>query len=75
MEEDKRLYLQVGLPVGVAVVTFIITFFLRKIAYKRFRLWASRTRSGFDDLMVRSTRLASLLWCIWLSIYLGFVAS
>jgi hypothetical protein len=40
-----------------------------------FRIWAARTRTGWDDFMVRSTTIASFLWCLWLSIYLGLITS
>jgi moderate conductance mechanosensitive channel len=67
--------MQYILPVGIAIIIFAIAFFLRRIAYKRFRIWAARTKSKWDDIMVHSTSLASFLWCLWLGIYSGLVSS
>jgi moderate conductance mechanosensitive channel len=69
------LYIQVGLPVGISIMVFIMTFLLRHFAYKRFRMWAAGTKHCWDDIMVRSTSPASILWCLWLSIYGGVLAS
>jgi moderate conductance mechanosensitive channel len=66
------LLIQFVLPIGIAMIIFALAFFLRRIAYKRFRIWAARTSS---KCMVRSTRITSFLWCIWLGIYLGLVTS
>jgi small-conductance mechanosensitive channel len=68
------LLIQFFLPIGIAMIIFAFAFFLRRIAYKRFRIWAARTSSKWDDFMVRSTSIASFLWCLWLGIYLGLVA-
>jgi moderate conductance mechanosensitive channel len=69
------LNIQLLIPVGVAIVIFVITFFLRRVAYRRFSIWATGTRTAWDDILVNSTRLASILWCVWLSIYLGLITS
>jgi moderate conductance mechanosensitive channel len=69
------LYLQIGLPLGIAIAVFALTFLLRSIAYKRFRIWAAGTRHGWEDIMVRYTSVASILWCFWLSINGGIFGS
>jgi small conductance mechanosensitive channel len=34
--------------------------------------WTAKTTTKFDDIMVRETRIATLLWCILLGIYVGW---
>jgi small-conductance mechanosensitive channel len=63
------------LPAVVAIVIFLVTLFLRKMLYRFFRIWAAKTQTRWDDIMVGSTWIASLLWCLSLSLYGGFVVS
>jgi small conductance mechanosensitive channel len=62
---------QVALPVGAAVVVLLLAYLVRRIVYSRLYRQAAKTQSRWDDTIVRTTRVASLLWCIWLGIYTG----
>jgi moderate conductance mechanosensitive channel len=66
--------LKLAIPLGVVIVVIALTLFLRNLFYKRLNKWANKTKSRWDDILISSTRIASILWCIWLGIYLGFVA-
>ncbi|MDD4877228.1 MAG: hypothetical protein PHQ86_08915, partial [Dehalococcoidales bacterium] len=59
-------------PVGIGMVVLIAAIFLRRYLSARIHKLAAKTKTGFDDIMVHETRIASLLWCIWLSIYAGY---
>jgi moderate conductance mechanosensitive channel len=61
-----------ALPVGCGIAIIIVTFFLRRFLYKYIHKLTARTRTCFDDILVKDTRLASLLWCIWLGLWAGF---
>ena len=61
----------IALPVGVALVVIALAYLVRRIVYSRLYKQAARTESRWDDIIVNTTRLASLLWCIWLGIYAG----
>ncbi len=43
--------------------------------HKNIQKLASKTKTQFDDILIRKTRLPTLLWCFWLGIYVGFTAS
>ncbi len=60
------------LPVGIALVIIIVALLLRKVLYSYIRRLASKTRSDFDDILIRDTRPATLLWSIWLGLIAGF---
>jgi moderate conductance mechanosensitive channel len=61
-----------ALPVGCGIAIIIVTLFLRSFLYKYIHKLTARTRTCFDDILVKDTRLASLLWCIWLGLWAGF---
>ena len=59
-------------PVGIGIVVIIAAVFLRRYLYAHIHKLASKTRTCFDDIIIHETRIASLLWCIWLGIYVGY---
>jgi MscS family membrane protein len=59
-------------PVGIGIAVIIATIFLRWFLYARIHKLASKTKTRFDDIVIHETRIASLLWCIWLGIYAGY---
>jgi small-conductance mechanosensitive channel len=59
-------------PVVIGIVVIIATIFSRRYLYAYMHKLASKTKTCFDDIMVHETRIASLLWCIWLGIYAGY---
>jgi moderate conductance mechanosensitive channel len=67
--------IKVAVPAGVAIVVIVLTLFLRNLFYKLLHKLVAKTRTNLDDTLVSSTRIASMLWCIWLGIYLGLLAS
>lgn len=60
------------LPVGIGVAVIAITLALRHWLHWYIHKLASKTKTCFDDIIIRDTRLATLLWCIWLGIYAGW---
>lgn len=65
----------VAVPVVVAAVIIVVALWLRRLLYKKLHTWAARTETRWDDLVVRETRLASLVWCFWLGIYGGMLVA
>jgi moderate conductance mechanosensitive channel len=59
------------IPIGVFV--FILALFLiaRHIIYSRLHKRALKTKTLWDDILLRTTRTASLLWSVWLGIYVS----
>jgi moderate conductance mechanosensitive channel len=75
MDLWTNIAIKVAVPAGVAIAIIALTLLLRKLFYKRLHKWVKKTRTNLDDALVNSTRIASMLWCIWLGIYLGLLAS
>ncbi len=59
-------------PTGIGVAVTIVALLLRAIIYRRLHKWAAKTETKWDDIVIGSTRFASLLWCFFLGIYAGF---
>jgi moderate conductance mechanosensitive channel len=56
--------------IGVAII--VILYFLRRLLYSFIHKLTAKTATLFDDILVRETRIATLLWCIWLGIWAGY---
>jgi len=68
---SSETLLPLAVPAGVGLAVIILTLILRHFVHKNIHKLCARTRTCFDDIIVRDTRLASLMWCIWLGIYVG----
>ena len=42
---------------------------VRRFIYRRLHKWAARTETEWDDIIIHSTRIASLLWCFFLGVF------
>ncbi len=63
--------LDVVIPVCIGILITLFALLLRWLVYRQLHKWAKRTESPWDDIIIESTRLASLAWCFWLGIYGG----
>ncbi|MBN1190199.1 MAG: mechanosensitive ion channel family protein [Dehalococcoidales bacterium] len=61
-----------ALPLSIGLVIIVILFVLRIYLYRYIHKLALKTSTCFDDILVRYTRIASILWCIWIGIYTGW---
>lgn len=63
----------------VPVITFLTVlisgFILRRILFRRFLHWASRTKSHLDDIVIASTKGPFIIWCAMFGIYFAFKTS
>lgn len=59
-------------PVIAGIAVGAVMLFLRWYLYSIIHKLASKTKTVFDDIIIRETKLASLFWCIWLGIYAGY---
>ena len=66
---NKNEILRWVVPIGIGVVVTVLTLLLRKTIYWRLQKWAEKTETKWDDVLIHSTRLASMLWCFFLGIY------
>jgi hypothetical protein len=69
---NRETLLPLAVPVGIGLAIIILTIVLRRYLYGHLHRLASKSKTTFDDIMIRETRVVSLLWCIWLGIYAGW---
>jgi len=66
---------RVALPIGVLILVTGLALLLRRFIYGRLHKWAAKTETEWDDILIHSTRTASLLWCLFLGIYTAVEAA
>lgn len=69
-EPDNPL-LKIIVPFGIALFTIILLYLIRSIIHSRLHKWAKLKSNRWDKVIIRNTRVVSLIWCIWLGIYLA----
>lgn len=58
-------------PIGAGVVALLVLLLVRKLLYMQLQKWAARTKTEVDDVIIYSTKPASLFWCLMLAIYIA----
>ncbi|MCX5991671.1 MAG: mechanosensitive ion channel family protein [Chloroflexi bacterium] len=66
---NKNEILRWVVPIGIGVAVMVLTLLLRRTIYWRLHKWAAKTETKWDDVLIHSTRIASMLWCFFLGIY------
>jgi moderate conductance mechanosensitive channel len=61
-----------ALPVVCGIAIVVITLFLRRYLYRYICKLTAKTKTCFDDIIVKDTGLATILWCAWLGLWAGF---
>jgi len=62
---------KVFIPSTVAVLSALILFAVRAIAFKVLHKWAGKTETQIDDIVIKSLKTPSILWCIAIGLYIG----
>jgi small-conductance mechanosensitive channel len=65
-------WLPLAWPIGIGLIVIALTVVMRGFLYRFIHRLASKTKTRFDGIMVHDTRLPSLLWCIWLGVFIGW---
>lgn len=68
-------FLVLIMPLLVFLITVFTGYIVRKILFGRFSRWASRTKTGIDDIVIDATRGPFIIWCLMLGIYFGLEIS
>ena len=63
------------MPSIIAIVVTIILLIIRGIAFRFFNIWAKRTETRIDDIIIKSLRIPSIYWCIAIGLYSGIAIS
>jgi len=61
--------LRVVVPVAAGAVITLVALLVRRFIYRRLQKVAARTETEWDDIIIHSTRFASLLWCFFLGVF------
>lgn len=55
---------------GLAIIAAL--YFLRRFLYGYIHKLTAKTETLFDDILVENTKIATLLWCIWLGVWAAY---
>ena len=61
----------VAIPLGVAVASGIVAFWIRRVVLRAFALWATQLKSEAATTVIEATRQPFLGWMILVGIYAG----
>ncbi len=59
------------IPSTVALLSAVILFAVRAIAFKVLHKWAEKTETQIDDIVIKALKTPSILWCIAIVLYIG----
>lgn len=63
------------IPGAAALISTLLLFLARSIAFRLLHKWAKRTETRFDDIIIKSLRVPSIFWCIAIGLYIGIAVS
>lgn len=67
---DMLVNLVLPIVIGLAIIAAL--YFLRWYAYRYVHKMTARTTTSFGDILIHETRIATLLWCIWLGVLVTY---
>jgi small-conductance mechanosensitive channel len=62
-------------PLILAFITAFVLFIVRGIAFELLHRWAKKTETKLDDIIIKSFRTPSVLWCFAIGLYIGIEVS
>ncbi len=72
---SENQIVRIAVPIVVFVVVTGLALLLRMLIFRQLHKWSAKTETEWDDILIRSTRTASLLWCFFLGIYTAVEAA
>ena len=72
---SENQVVRIALPIVVFVLVTGFSLLLRTLIFRRLHKWSAKTETEWDDILIRSTRTASLLWCFFLGVYTAVEAA
>ncbi|MBN1871113.1 MAG: mechanosensitive ion channel family protein [Candidatus Omnitrophica bacterium] len=61
--------IDVVLPIGIIVASFIIGLILRKIIFTSLARWAKKTNTQADDIIINELNRPFILWCLIIGLF------
>lgn len=62
-------------PIVIAFITAIVLLIVREIAFNLLHRWAKKTETKLDDIIIKSFKAPSILWCLVIGLYIGIEVS
>lgn len=72
MDLFNTIISEFALPVLAGIAVFLALFFLRRLLRKGLHRLSAKTTTHFDDILIRETNIALILWCVWLGLYTAY---
>jgi small conductance mechanosensitive channel len=66
---SENAVLRVVVPVAAGAIITVVALLVRRFIYRRLQKLAAKTETEWDDVVIHSTRFASLLWCFFLGVF------
>lgn len=66
---DQNLAWRVIVPVAAMVIITGLALLIRYFAYRWLKKMAGKTQTEWDDVILHTTRIATLLWCFFLGVF------
>lgn len=63
------------IPLFIFLFVLIILLTVRAVLFKSLHRWAEKTKTGLDDLIIKTIRIPSILWCAVVAFYMGLYIS
>lgn len=57
------------MPISIFLITVIAGYIVRRLLFTRLSLWAGKSSTKVDDIIIAATKGPFLVWCLMLGIY------
>lgn len=71
MSQFFERVVDLAIPIALVIAILVGLLVLRSVLYRCLGKITRKTRSDYDDILLRGTRGASLLWCFLAAVYAG----
>lgn len=68
-------YRKIVMPIGIAIAVAGVLIFLRAIGFRALHIWAKKTETELDDIIINVIKTPSIFWCIAIGLYVGIAVS
>ncbi|NWF75532.1 MAG: mechanosensitive ion channel family protein [Nitrospirae bacterium] len=59
------------IPSAIAITTAVILLIIRNFAFRLLHIWAEKSETRIDNIIIKSLKTPSLYWCLAIGLYIG----
>lgn len=63
------------IPSAIAITTTVILLIIRNFAFRFLHIWAEKSETRIDDIIIKSLKTPSLYWCFAIGLFIGVEVS